>query len=84
MIASVLPWNEFVRRDHLVGAVQLELAVAARQLYGAFVGLGAAVADKDPVEAAMFDQQLRELYLRHGIELVGSLDQGFSLLLSVL
>ena len=49
------------RGDHLVGAVQMELAVAACQLHRALVGLGAAVAEEDPVEAAILYQQLGEL-----------------------
>ena len=49
------------RGDHLIGTVQMELAMAACQLHRALVGLGAAVAEKNLVEAAILHKQLSEL-----------------------
>ena len=66
--------------DYLVGAVALRLAVASGQLHGALDSLGAAVAEEHQVEAAVLDESLGQLQLGNGVELVGGLDQGASLL----
>ena len=64
-----------VGRDDLVGAVPLVLAVLARQLHRALVRLDAAVREEDPVEDRVLDQQVGQLELRHGVELVRRVDQ---------
>ena len=66
--------------DDFIGAVALRLAVAPRQLHGALNGLGAAIAEEHQVEAAILDKRLGKLQLRHGVELVGGLDEGAGLL----
>ena len=54
--------------DDFVGAVTVQLAVAPGQLHGAFDGLGTAVAEEHQVEAAVLDEHLGKLQLRHGVE----------------
>ena len=66
--------------DDFISPVPVQLAVAPGQFQRALVGLGPAVAEKHPIQAAVFHQQLGQLQLRHGVELVGGLQQGAGLL----
>ena len=66
--------------DDLVGAVLVQLAVAAGDFERAFHGLGAAVAEKHPVHTGVFNQQRGDVQLGQRVELVGGLDEGSGLL----
>ena len=57
-----------VHRDDLVGAVAMAGAPPPRELDRAFVGLGAAVAEKDLIEAGRIGQQTGQL--RHRLVVV--------------
>ena len=63
------------RGDDLVGAAPVDLAVLAGELHRSLVRLRPAVADEHPVERAVVYEDLRQLQLRDGIELVGGLEE---------
>ena len=66
--------------DYLIGAVAMQLTVLSCQLDGTLIGLRPAIGYEDPVEAAVLDQNLSQLYLRNCVELVRGLQQSDRLL----
>ena len=75
------PVKRVVRRDDLVGAVQVQLAVLAGELAHPLVGLRPGVAEEHPVHAGIVDQDLGQLELRNGVEQVAHLQDHARLLL---
>ncbi len=59
-----------VGADNLIRPVPMLLPIAPRQLNRPLIGLRAAVADKDLVQATVLHQNLGQLKLRYGIELI--------------
>ena len=66
--------------DDFVCAVPVQLSITPGQLQRTLISLCAAVAEEDLVQTTVFYQRLSQLQLRHGIELVGSLQQRARLL----
>ena len=60
---------------NLKRAVAFLSAIPAGQLHRPFVGFGAAVAEEHLVQSAVLHQNLRQLKLRNGVELVRCLKQ---------
>ena len=58
-VASVRPWKACSAVMTRVRAVAVALAPFARELDRGLVGLGAAVAEEDPIERRMAGEQLR-------------------------
>ena len=58
------------RRNDLIGTIQVEPAISAGELHRPFSGLSTAIAEEDPVQAAILDKKLRQAYLGHSIKLI--------------
>ena len=75
------PVERLHRRDDLVGAVEVDLAVLAGDLYRRLVGLCPAVLEEHLVAAGVLDQYLGQLHLGNGVVQVGNVPQRPTLLL---
>ena len=61
--------------DDLEGSIEVYFTVFAGQFDCSFVGLGTAVTEEYPVQAAVLYQEPRQAQLGKGVELVGGLNQ---------